>query len=134
MSDVKKIGSCTLCDAEVYEIKTVFSEGPMLGFPRNVGKALPNAYTVNYVLTDGSLASLTCCESCRADMLNEEFFPAIWAKVMRSFILEEDDEVRKYLPAPVRTSEEKAHILNELVTLSNNVPVGVLAVHRISDG
>jgi len=133
MSDVKKTGCCTLCDAEVYEIISYFPDGPLLGFPRKIGKALPNAYTVDYILTEGSIASLTCCESCRADMINEAFFPAIWAKVMRSFMFEEQPDVRASLPAPPRNVVEQDHILAELVKLSDNKPIGVMAVHRIAD-
>lgn len=133
MSDVKKTGSCTLCDAEVYEIKTYFPEGPLYGFPRSIGKPLPNAWRVDFALTDGSHCSLTCCESCLPFMTDPANIGAIWAKVIRTFMFEEQPEVRAALPATARTAQEQERVLTELTTLSHNIPIGVLSSVRLSE-
>ena len=133
MSDVKKYGCCTLCDTEVYEIKTYFPEGPLHGFPRKTGRPLPSAWRIDYVLADGSHASLTSCESCLANMKDPANFPSLWAKVMRSFLFEEYPEVRAALPANARTIAEQEHIFNELTTLSQKVPIGVISSTRWID-
>ncbi len=133
MSDVKKYGCCTFCDAEVYEIKTYFPEGPLQGFPRKTGRPLPSAWRIDYVLTDGSSTTLTSCETCVPKMTDAANFPAIWAKVVRSFMFEEQPEVRAALPANQRTVAEQEHILNELTVLSQNLPVGVLSSMRRTD-
>jgi hypothetical protein len=129
MSDTKKAGCCTLCDNEVYEVRSYFPmESILAGFPRKLGKPLPSARKVSYALRDGSHCDLTCCETCEPAMRDPAQFPALWQKVLRTFLFEERDDVRALLPAPVRTPTESAHIQKELQALSNNQPIAVICV------
>ena len=124
--DVKKTGCCTLCDTEVHEVKTYFPEGPLYRFPRKIGKPLPSKVSIEYVLSDGSRATLTSCTACESAMLDPANFPSIWRKVIRTFMFEEQDDVRVCLPAPQRTPADKARILVDIAALANNPPLGVI--------
>lgn len=124
---VKKTGCCTLCDTEVYEVITYFPEGPLYRFPRKIGKPLPSKVSIDYVLADGSHSTLTSCTSCASQMIDPANFPAIWRKVVRTFMFEEQDDVRAALPAPQRSQAEKARILADITALANNPPLGVIS-------
>lgn len=129
MNDVKKAGCCTLCDAEVYEVRSYFPMDSVLaGFPRQIGRPLPTARKISYALRDGSHADLTSCGACEGDMRDPARFPAIWQKVLRTFLFEERDDVRALLPAPARTPAEQERIHNELQILANNPMIAVICV------
>lgn len=132
MNDVKRAGCCTRCDTEVFEVKTRFLEGPLAGFPRQLGKHSEQAYRIDYALTDGSICTLTACEACREWMSDPANLPAIWQKVLRTFVFEERADVRAALPARPRTPAEQQHIQTELIKLSHNPPIGVIAVNQWS--
>ncbi len=129
MSDVKKAGCCTWCDAEVYEVPVYFPNDSVLaGFPRKIGKAMPIARKITYALRDGSVCDLTSCDACEPNMRDPANFPVFWQKVIRTFLFEERDDVRALLPAPVRTLDDKERILNDINTIANNPPLAVICI------
>ena len=131
---VKRAGCCTWCDEEVYEIITRFPEGPLSGYPRKIGKPLDSARRISYALVDGSRADLTCCAGCEFEMTQPVNMPIIWQKVIRSFMFEEQPDVRAALPAAPRTPAQTEIVLREIERQITNYPIAVICTTSLTEG
>lgn len=76
----KLLGSCTKCDAEVFDIV----ERDIDRLPKRVGAAHDDAIRVNFLMLDGSRMDLTFCQPC-ADGLIADDLQWIWRRVMKSW-------------------------------------------------
>ncbi len=114
--NVHKItGCCSMCDKEVYEVVTRFPNRE----PRALGREL-DVVKRNYILSGGNHISLTFCSDCKPEPKD---LPALWRKVMKTFIYEQSDEFRAMIDQPPITDNhhdgwmkdlEKQIILGEL--------------------
>lgn len=90
MSEFKITGMCTICDAECYEIISLWkAHEHRPGEPKSVGRVLDHAVKVTFMLMDGTLADLTFCAMC-ASACDLDKYTEIWRKVMRSWIREQN--------------------------------------------
>ena len=84
MTNVKRPGCCTLCDAEVFE---VVRRNPETRAPIQVGRPLETAMRVTFLLQSGSQMDLTFCRAC-TDKLAPHDYAGIWKRVLASWIAE----------------------------------------------
>lgn len=131
MTTPKRPGCCSHCGVEVYEVVTRYPEGPLHRYPRELGKPLPTARLIHYVLTSGVRASITSCEVCVATLCDPASFAAIWQKVIQTFAFEERDDVRAAMPSAPRTTEQKQANRTGILQLMNNPPLGVISVTKL---
>ena len=86
---MKKIGCCTSCGKEVYEILKRFpSDHPYAKEPKEVGNSI-NAVTKTLILSNNSEMTLTYCPDCEVD------FEKDWQTVLDGWEREMSDEYRK---------------------------------------
>lgn len=128
MPAVKRPGCCTHCGKEVYKVVTRYPEGPLHRFPRQLGKPLPEARRIDYVLVGGQHAALTSCKDCVPFLCDPKEYPKIWQQVIQSFLFEERDDVRAAMPSAPRTPEQRSANLRGILALVNNPPLGVIAI------
>lgn len=131
-TEPKRVGCCSWCDAEVYEVVTRYGEGPLAGFPRQLKGPLPGAHQVHYVLVDGSRCALTSCAACLGSITDPANLPSLWERVIVTFVFEERDDVRTAMPSPPRTAEQKQANQAGILRLMTNPPLGVLAVTSLA--
>lgn len=129
---VKRLGSCSICDKEIYEITLRYTTPPLERIPRKLGKPTNDAWKVEFVLRDGSTMSLSFCEDCKKK-LTEAQYPALWKKVMESWIFEMRDDVRKVLPTKPLTDKERAHIEKWLESQTDNGMLGVISSIKLQE-
>lgn len=78
---VKQAGRCLCCAQDCYEVREVWTEGPLTGHPRRLGPQLDHATQVTFVLTDGSQADVTFCDDC-ARALEPAHYRALWLRIV----------------------------------------------------
>jgi hypothetical protein len=97
---MKKIGCCTSCGKEVYEITRRFpSDHPYAKEPMEVGKPI-NAITRTLLLSDNSEMNLTYCPDCNVDYEKD------WQIVLDAWKREMSDDYRKNLKLSKITNKE----------------------------
>lgn len=75
---MKRPGCCVLCDTEIYEVfQYVTDEGPRFGFPARLGPMLDRGCQLEFLLSDGSEASIACCIECAATLTPADY-QRIW--------------------------------------------------------
>ncbi|HDY66085.1 MAG TPA: hypothetical protein ENH84_07645 [Phycisphaerae bacterium] len=79
MSDIKRLGCCTLCDTPAYEVKRLHTKGPFKGHPAELGSPLETCRKVTFDLKGGTIITLTVCAEC-VKGLGRDKFDKIWAK------------------------------------------------------
>jgi len=97
VSDIKVIGSCSICDKEVFDIVERF--GPAeenAGRPKRIGAPHDDAMRIGFMLASGEQMDLTFCESC-AEALTDEDYHELWQKVLRSWVAELGDRRPEWL-------------------------------------
>jgi len=97
MSDIKVIGSCSICDKEVFDIVERF--GPAeenAGRPKRIGAPHDDAMRIGFMLASGEQMDLTFCQSC-AEALTDEDYHELWQKVLRSWVAELGDRRPEWL-------------------------------------
>ena len=82
---MKRLGCCTLCETEVYEVKEYLDrpDSPRHGHPCRLGPLLENGTQVVFQMSDGSEAAITFCVPC-AGPLTAADYPGIWQIVCES--------------------------------------------------
>lgn len=80
----KITGCCTICDKEIYEVLDRFPNKE----PRRIGKPL-DLIQRDYILTNGNRFTLSFCKECNP---GPKEYPAMWRKIMNSFIYEQSKE------------------------------------------
>ena len=61
---MKRLGCCTLCDREVFEVVRRYTEGEVAGWPKQVGAPHAEARRVWLVFADGTIGAATLCGEC----------------------------------------------------------------------
>ncbi len=87
-TDIRKTGCCVNCDAELYEIRQVRTDGPYAGHPSRLGPPLDGGLATTFLLMDGTLCDLSLCDECGP--VAEYILPQIWRKVMNSMVYEQE--------------------------------------------
>jgi hypothetical protein len=132
MSDIKKLGCCTLCDEEVFEItRRAPRDGPFSREPIAVGRPLPGSRRDSLVLTNGSTVDLTFCESCKPTAEN---LPVIWKKCRASLAREGKNDYReRYTKELDSGNMTQLDLCQQWITgkfqldLAKTIPLGVLS-------
>lgn len=115
---MKKLGCCTACGREVYEIVRRFpSDHAYAKEPIEVGKPI-DAVIKTLLLTDGSTMDLTYCPDCDVN------FSRDWRTVLDAWAREMSDEYRKNLGLNV--IEDKEPYLSWFRTMLGNLPIAVI--------
>lgn len=114
MDDRRKPDCCVLCDEPVFERGKLISDA---------------AWRTHLLLTDGTTAAITICDGCSEA---EICMPALWRRILAAFMFEAG--LRGTMPSrppltPEQAETERAHLLS----LTRNVPVGVLCRERWSE-
>lgn len=97
VSGIKIIGSCSICDKEVFDIIERF--GPSeerAGTPKRIGAPHDDAMRIGFMLASGEQMDLTFCQSC-AESLTDEDYHELWQKVLRSWVAELGDRRPEWL-------------------------------------
>lgn len=115
MDERRKSGCCVLCDESVFE----------------VGKLIVDGWRTHLLLTDGTTAAVTICDGCSEIEIGARM-PALWRRILAAFMFEAG--LRGTVPSrppltPDQIETERAHLLS----LTRNVPVGVLCRERWSE-
>ncbi len=130
MDDVKMVGACTVCDASVFEILTVFPDGHSLaGENRSIGRPNDNAVRVSLVLTDGSTIDLTACEGCVEEL--ENTLPAVWLKCLNTF--KHEDRTRVERGVQSFTGDQRQTHVDMLTRLALEIPLGIMNIRKWTD-
>ena len=139
--NIRKTGCCVNCDAELYEILQVRTDGPYAGHPSRLGPPLDGGLAITFLLMDGTLCDLSLCAECGS--VAEHLLPRIWEKVMNSMVYEQEHtgsikpnrsfihtEAPKTESAAVRRLEGYRQLNSHLV---NNPPLGVLYTRSLKE-
>ena len=129
---MKTLGHCTLCDKEVFEIIRRYpsylpngSDHPYANEPMKVGKPLPDAKRVSFVLLDGSRCDLTFCSTCEPGKLSD-----MWKLCIDATIKAALPETREIVNPPGVQYEfgtrEQMICAKFLINFAYNVPFGEL--------
>jgi len=119
---VKKIGCCTSCGKEVYEITKRFpSDHPYAKEPVSVGKPI-DAVTRTLLLTDGSTMDLTYCSECEVN------FSKDWRTVLNAWAREMTDEYRENIGLGKIENKEPYRIWFEKMLMI--LPIAVIGEKR----
>ena len=131
MSSPKKLGCCSLCDKEVFEVIRRASRD--CSFPRmilQVGKPLPEARRATVLLTGGSTMDLTLCGECKLDA---ESLVEVWARVRAGWAQEGCNSYRKRYTKELNNGTIPDLTLAQQWTTGRNqldiakqIPIGVL--------
>ena len=128
----KKLGCCTVCDKEIYEISLRYTQPPLERFPRKLGIPKEDAWKVEFILRDGSTMSLSFCEACKNNLTTGQF-PSLWNRVLESWVFEMRDDVRKVLPVKPLTPTQKESMQKWFETQVGNGMLGILASVPLKD-
>jgi len=119
---MKKLGCCTSCGKEVYEILQRYaSDHPYAREPRKVGKPI-DAVKKTFLLTDGSTMDLTYCPDCTVN------FSKDWRAVLDAWAREITDEYR--LNVGLSVIEDKTKHNEWFKTMLKTLPIAVLGEKR----
>lgn len=77
----KILGSCSKCDAEVFEVA---KRDPETRVPIQLGPCRDDAMRATFLLLDGSSMDLTFCKNC-SDTLLPHDYRFLWQRVMLSW-------------------------------------------------
>ncbi|MCP4900110.1 MAG: hypothetical protein GY906_24330 [bacterium] len=105
MTDIKRLGCCTLCDEPVFEVIAAHTEGPYDGHPRELGPAMEKRTMLSFNLKSGRRIVLTFCSEC-ADGLGRDKFDEIWQKCIASNQYEIDATAIKLTPKQTQAHEQ----------------------------
>lgn len=130
---MKRIGCCTLCEKPVFEILAKWTQGPMKGEPRRIGRPTTAARRVHYLLSDGSSMPLTFCADCVERALAPESFPMIWGLVLEAFGRELTPEYVAAINAPPRTEKQQAAVEAFVARLANESIVGTAGIEKLDE-
>lgn len=120
----KKLGCCSMCDAEVFEARTRYPPDHSLSKEiRQVGKCLDGAKRMTFVLANGSQTDFTFCNSCNPQ---PRHLPDLWKKTMAAMALQSDPAHRVAIGAGQLNSSQLAEMKRGLLKLANTPPLGVL--------
>lgn len=124
----KKIGCCTLCDQEIYEVSRRWPQGhPYAGEIRQVGRPKMPVIRQTFVQTNGKIAVISFCRACAAQA-NEKVVE-IWGKALAAFAYERRHRVAIGMqPLDQKQTEAQDSMLRELVA---HPIVGIIATERI---
>lgn len=92
---MKKLGCCTLCGAEVYEVKEYLDrpDSPRHGHPCRLGPMLEHGTQIVFQMSDGSEGAVAFCVTC-AGRLTPGDYPAVWHLIRESNALSLADRPR----------------------------------------
>jgi len=128
----KKMGCCSICDKEIYEIILRYTQPPLERFPRKLGLPKDDAWKVEFALKDGSTMSLSFCEECKNKLTTKQF-PVLWNRVLESWVFEMQDDVRKVLPAKPLTTRQTEELTKWFETQVGNGMMGILASVQLKE-
>lgn len=130
MLQTKILGHCTQCNNPIYEIKRQYPQNhPYKGLPTQLGKPLPEARCVELVLMDSNRCTVSMCEACVEDMTPQDL-PTIHKTLLASWYQESNPYHRKLVGASMLSPKQFAQQRQWLISQIDNIPVGVLAVHK----
>lgn len=116
---MKRVGCCTLCDAEVHEIIDRHPAGhPYEGLPRRLGPPLKNIRRVRFALADGTICDITFCSECE---ITPERMPEIWRRVLEATAYEESNKVA------IRSTDHQTRVDAMHIKLVDAIPLGVIS-------
>ena len=134
MSEFKRFGCCSVCDAEVFEVVQRWPRDHryLPGEPRTLGRPLPGARRATLVLTwSGHICNMTLCGDCNLD---EKNIPAIWQKTLRTMARERQDDYRVSINTkPLKPGREANTVWDVHRIMAADVPLGVLAIENWSE-
>lgn len=123
---MKRLGHCTLCDQQVFNIIATFPTGhPLAGRPRRLGKPMDNAVRLHLLLTGGTTVPVTLCDTCEPDLKK------IWRRCLEAMADQQCNRL-KYGGAPL-TPRQQEQQTGELLALARQAPLGVLYQEKWSD-
>ncbi|KPK68171.1 hypothetical protein AMJ82_08905 [candidate division TA06 bacterium SM23_40] len=122
----KKIGCCTLCGKEVFEILSRYPQDhPLAGEPRKLGKPLESARRVDLVLIGGSTASVTVCSSCE---VSDKTLPRLWKICSDASGQEITEPDRRAAKGIRQLKEEQYHaVVASAIRIAADLPISILS-------
>ena len=85
MVDRKLMGCCTVCDAEIFEVASRYSEGLRIGEPKQLGRPLPGARRTTIIRASGRQSNWSICGDCQIDSLD---IPRLNQKEIAAMVME----------------------------------------------
>jgi len=73
----KQVGRCLCCQTDCFEVLETQTEGPLIGHPKRIGPQLECGTQVEFLMSDGTEASITFCIGC-ANELRIEHYQDVW--------------------------------------------------------
>lgn len=119
---MKKLGCCTSCGKEVYEILRRYpSDHPYAKEPTQVGKPI-DAVKKTLLLTDGSTMELTYCPDCEVN------FSKDWRTVLDAWARDMSDEYRSNIG--VEPIKDIAKYMQWFDKILMTLPIAVIGEKR----
>ncbi len=120
---MKRLGCCTLCDKEVFEIKERFTGGDVDGLAKTLGRPYEEARRITLVLIDGKHMALTFCGDCE---VMPETLPEIHRKARLAWAFEATNATREQLKGePLDLAGQWRYGAHQILQ-TNIIPIGVL--------
>jgi len=113
--EIKKLGCCTVCDVEIFEVVSRHIDGPYKGEAKQLGRSLPGARRVTIVRASGNQSNWSLCSDCELHPLD---FPRLNRKEVAAMVKERNTA----MDTP-RQMEAREKMLS---LFEFDVPVGVL--------
>lgn len=127
---MKRLGCCTLCDKEVWDVTARFVDSELSGRPRSVSQPHESARRVWLLFANGNHGYVTLCDDCQA---THETLPEIHAQIRRAWAFEGTNGKREQAGEKPLTERQQwiqgAWQLGEV----DNIPIGVLCEERWTD-
>lgn len=77
----KQLGRCPCCGTECYEILECHVGGPLDGHPKSLGPQRECGTQIEFLLSDGTEADITCCIDCAGRLLPQDY-QSIWEAII----------------------------------------------------
>jgi hypothetical protein len=83
ITGLKKLGSCICCGDEIFHVLEYDRrpDSPLLNHPIRVGPMKEHGTQIEFLLSDGSQADISCCVDCAAAIRPEDY-QTIWQAVI----------------------------------------------------
>jgi hypothetical protein len=113
--ELKRLGCCTVCDVEIFDVTVRWTEGPYKGEAKQLGRPKLGARRLTLVRASGSQSNWSLCKDCEVHPLD---FPRLNRKELAAMAKERN--VARDTPAQMKIREKMLRLFEF------DVPIGVL--------
>lgn len=127
---MKRLGACTLCDREVFEVIARHKEGEVAGWPARLGSPFPEARRATLLFASGTTGEVTLCGECQ---ITPETLPQVHHQIRRLWAFEGTNGKREQLKGRTQSVAEQWRMGAWQLGAYDDIPLGQLCEERWSE-